>query len=460
MHAPTCLRGQNGILGGVLAAESFTLSQAYLLGGVDGREPPEVWLVDGRYLDACNELDAAAIGKSGPKQSTSNKESAVRSDAGAAFDVRLDPHEPTDVEELRSALAYVPNDGNYWHWLSILMGIHHATAGSDHGRALAHGWSAGYPSYTRTEVDAKWDSFNANADGGVTVATVFLEARENGWREVTPDSFDDLSDEPATGWELSPGMEIAGLPVLTPAQCATLPPRDYIVKHLISLGQEGCLFGAPVFLGRSAVCSEVGTRGFEGRRDIRTSDQAAPALYVACEDQAGMADRFAALHAELGDAPDLFLFTTISDLYSPGEKKGTGSADFEALRRAVKKVRPGLVIIDTLAMAMPGLEENDPAGMNRVVQIGKALAKGGAAVMFIHHGTKSEGDTPRGHSVFNGALDFSILLKGADTSGIVRAKLPKNRNGRPDLDIAFRTGVRRIGVDVDGDPRDAPIANR
>lgn len=78
-------------------------------------------------------------------------------------------------------------------------------------------------------------------------------------------------------------------------------------------------------------------------------------------------------------------------------------------------------------------------------------------MIFVPHGTKAEGNTPRGHSVFNGAWDFSIQVKAADQSGIVRGQIRKNRNGPADLGPAFRIGTRHVGFDVDGEPVRAPI---
>ncbi|MGI3168964.1 phage/plasmid primase, P4 family [Pseudooceanicola sp. C21-150M6] len=55
----------NGVLGGALAAESFTLSQAYYFGTEEGSPPVETIVVDGRYLNTASELDAVAKGKPG-----------------------------------------------------------------------------------------------------------------------------------------------------------------------------------------------------------------------------------------------------------------------------------------------------------------------------------------------------------------------------------------------------------
>lgn len=58
----------NGVLGGKLDPASFTLSQSYYFGNVRGRLKVRTWLVDGRFIDKADELDAGAIGKGGRKK--------------------------------------------------------------------------------------------------------------------------------------------------------------------------------------------------------------------------------------------------------------------------------------------------------------------------------------------------------------------------------------------------------
>jgi len=55
----------NGVLGGIAATESFTLSQAYYIGHLTGSTDHKVELIDGEYIDLRSELDAGAIGKTG-----------------------------------------------------------------------------------------------------------------------------------------------------------------------------------------------------------------------------------------------------------------------------------------------------------------------------------------------------------------------------------------------------------
>ena len=56
----------NGVLGGILAGESFTLSQSYYVGRVESAPDHGVALVEGRFIDLADELDVGAIGKPEP----------------------------------------------------------------------------------------------------------------------------------------------------------------------------------------------------------------------------------------------------------------------------------------------------------------------------------------------------------------------------------------------------------
>ena len=69
-HAPSFRGGGlmarlNGILGGALAGESFTLSQPFYYGSVDNNPNHQVRLLDGDFIDQRPDLDAVAIFKDG-----------------------------------------------------------------------------------------------------------------------------------------------------------------------------------------------------------------------------------------------------------------------------------------------------------------------------------------------------------------------------------------------------------
>lgn len=224
-----------------------------------------------------------------------------------------------------------------------------------------------------------------------------------------------------------------------------------------------CIVGAPG-VGKSVLAPYLAYAVAQGEPVFDRRTRKGGVFYVAAEDEHGMRGRLRALRDDLGEAPKLHLVGGISDLLTTESVTVKGKTrqrckQADTLARAVKDHRPALVVIDTLAMAFPGLEENSAEGMGRVVALARRLTKWGAAVVLIHHDTKDgQQGLPRGHSLLNGALDVSIHLRKGD-SGVVAGRLTKNRNGSCDLDLAFRIKGAVIGKDSDGDPVTAAVCD-
>lgn len=214
-------------------------------------------------------------------------------------------------------------------------------------------------------------------------------------------------------------------------------------------GDVACVFGPPG-AGKSLIAPHIGYMIALGERAFGLRTKPGRVFYVAAEDATGLRQRVAALRLRHGDAPDFSVVGGVSDLFDED------SADLSALLEAVEDQCPALIAIDTLAMAFPGLEENDAKSMGRVVAVARQLAAHGAAVVLVHHDTKAEGSTPRGHSILNGALDMALHVK-KDEDGIVRGRLTKNKRGTSDRDITFRIGTVELGTDEDGDAITAPV---
>ena len=412
----------NGALGGVLASESFVLSQTYFYGRIEGQAAPRVELVEGVPIDLAKHLDAVALDRRGKPYQRPD-------DEPEDDDPGLMP-EP-DVERIRKALDVLPASAleRYHDWLEIGQALHHEFGGDPEGMELWDAASQWCDSYDADELEAKWESFGSYSGKPVTIGTLYRLAKKHAPK---------------------PKRNLGGLTFETPAQCAVAPLQSYIMKGMIAEGDVGCIFGAPG-AGKSLIAPFIGYQVALGESAFGMRTKQGTVFYCAAEDATGLRQRVAALRNRQGDAPALRVVSGISDLYAED------SPDLEQLLAAVKAERPKLIVIDTLAMAFPGLEENDAASMGRVVAVGRHLAEHGAAVIFIHHGTKADGSTPRGHSLFNGALDFSMQVeKGED--GIVRGRLRKNRRGTTEMDIAFRIGVEPLGEDEDGDEINAAVA--
>lgn len=351
---------------------------------------------------------------------------------------------PVDWDEVRRALACIPPDCSRDEWVRVGMALHAASDGAQNAFELWDRWSSGATEpgkYMAREMPGQWRSFGRGE--GVDIGTLFHIAGEHGWTrapEVGPDDFEDLL--PSTP---SPRSRLT---LLTPSECEAAPSRGYVIKGLVAPGDVACIFGAPG-AGKSLLAPYLGYAVAQGRETFGMRCRQGGVLYVAAEDPHGMRGRVRALKDAHGDAPEFCLVEGVANLLA--EK----SADLAALVAAVRERKPALIVIDTLAMAFPGLEENDAKSMGRVVAIARKLAELGAAVVLIHHDTKAEGATPRGHSLLNGALDVALHVK-RDENGVIRGKLTKNRNGPCDRDIAFKIAIEECGFDDDGDPVTLP----
>ena len=245
----------------------------------------------------------------------------------------------------------------------------------------------------------------------------------------------------------------SGLRLIRAAECGEAPHRDYVWKGVLSAGQVGCLFGQPG-AGKSVLAPHVAYAVAQGRRAFGQRTKAGTVFYVAAEDEAGMQQRVNALHQRYGDAPGFHLVGGVSALVTGNDAV---APDLARLLQLAEEHLPSLIMIDTLAASAAGLDENSSADMSRIVEAMRSLTRFGAAVVLVHHSPKS-GETPRGHSVLNGALDMSMIVgPDPDAEDVIRAELRKNRNGTCNLDIAFRIEAAAMGMDGDGDPITAPV---
>lgn len=420
----------NGALGGILAPESFTPSQAYYFGALGDGAAHEVRLVEGAALDALDGLPS--IGR------RPDRDGAAAPDLDAEVAALLADDDDDlmsliapDWARIKEALAFIPADDRD-DWLRVGMALHAEGRGGDEAEAVWREWSRQSDKFDARDQARVWRSFADDRRKAVGIGSLYDLAK-------------------AHGWSAKPSPRPSHLTFLSPAECEATPSRGYVVKGMIAPGDVGCIFGQPG-AGKSLIAPHVGYAVAQGREAFGMRSKPGQVLYVAAEDPHGMRGRVTALKMRHGDADRFTLVEGVSDLLSDN------SGDLAALLQAVEDRRPALIFLDTLAMAFPGLEENSAEGMGRVVAVARQLTQWGAAVLIVHHSTKAEGNTPRGHSLFNGALDMALHIE-RDETGIVRGKLTKNRNGSCDRDIAFLIDTERLGEDEDGDAITAALVN-
>lgn len=173
----------NGVLGGVLSRESWTLSQSFYAGRIQS-VPFSIYPTPGKRIDEMTELDAGAIGE--PRAAERAGEAEPAGKCGRPFDV------------IRDALLAIPNDGERecendreW-WLRMIAAVHLESDGGPEGLELAHEWSDRWPGNDPAKVDAAWQSFRRKAGTMATGGIIMKEAKACGWQDPTiADEFDD-----------------------------------------------------------------------------------------------------------------------------------------------------------------------------------------------------------------------------------------------------------------------------
>jgi KaiC/GvpD/RAD55 family RecA-like ATPase len=442
-HRDKLVARVNGLFNGKLAGESFTASQSFYFGGITGQPEPITYLNPGRYIDRAVDLDTGAIGRGGRDVKVAKGDDRDTGDTRTGRSPKI----------IADALWSIPNDGTgpcneRDDWLRVVQALHHEFEGSDDGLALLMEWSAQHPSHDVKKVRSAYRSCGRYRGKPVTAWGVLTLAEKEGWRDddALKAMFDIDDDLPI---EDKPQPKDFKLQILTPAQCGTGEPVAYVIKGLLSAGDVGAVIGAPG-VGKSLFAPRLAYAVAQGAEVFGRRTRQGNVLYVAAEDERGMENRVKVLAMDHGDADEFGLVKGVSNLLP-------GSPDLKELLRVVRERKPSLVVIDTLAMAFPGIDENTAQAMGLVVSAARSLTKWGAAVLLVHHDTKAGDGLPRGHSLLNGALDVSISLT-RDANGFVVAKPSKNRNGTAEVQLAFRIGTRSLGIDEDGDPRTTAIA--
>lgn len=120
----------------------------------------------------------------------------------------------------------------------------------------------------------------------------------------------------------------------------------------------------------------------------------------------------------------------------------------DAIKTAASKfdIPVKLVVIDTLARAMAGGNENAPDDMGALVlNIDRIRSETGSAVLSIHHTGKDEAKGARGHSSLQAAVDTEIEVVAEDGSDIKTATLVKQREGAKGAVFEFSLEIVQLG---------------
>jgi len=232
--------------------------------------------------------------------------------------------------------------------------------------------------------------------------------------------------------------------LLTVSDIVGRRPAPNLVKGLLPRHGVVAIYG-PSGSGKSFLTLDL--IGAIGRGDpwFGHRTQRAPIIYICLEGSHGLANRVEAYTTEIGSLPGLNIIIEPYRLVDLNDEA--------ALLNSIKKahIEGAVIIIDTLAQATAGLDENNGNDMTRAIAACQRVqAETDGLVILIHHTGKDSNRGLRGHSSLIGALDAAIEVSGGKDvpRKWVSAKVKDGESGN-EYPFALRRVV--LGEDEDGD---------
>lgn len=328
------------------------------------------------------------------------------------------PAAPTNcTEALGALLEGIDPDCSYTEWIRIGMAIHHETEGSEEGLRAWDGWSSGGDKYRGLkDLQAHWRSFGKSASP-VTLAELHQQ------RVAVPEEFPIVEDAPDDRPKPFTPVHVS--------DWAKRPAPAWLVAQILPERALAMLYGPPKS-GKSFLALDIAMAVARGVpwRDYRVVQ--GPVAWIAAEAAGSMRNRVRAYASASEVDLDGVPFWIIGDTPRLSEKRHLG-----ALASAAMGVGAKLIVVDTLAAASGGVNENSPE-MNAVLSGCHALHNAtGALVLLVHHAGKDAGRGARGWSGIGAAMDTLIEVSRPSEGSVRVATLAEQRDGEDGIAMPF-----------------------
>lgn len=243
------------------------------------------------------------------------------------------------------------------------------------------------------------------------------------------------------------------------------PPVRWAIDGLLPASGIAILAGEPG-AGKTLLALDLALRLAHGHDWFSRRATAGSTLYLAGEGSGGLGARlrsWMAAHpsAQPVEDHDVTIVDGVPDLTS-----SASSGEVDELLSAHRRVNgrlPAVLVIDTLAMATAGLDENDSGAVGAVLRVLARVAARGILVLVVHHlrklptdrgATRSQHDL-RGSSAVAGAAD--VVLLAVERDGVRELRVAKIRDGEPPPPIPYEIRGQVTGrLREDGSPELGP----
>lgn len=329
------------------------------------------------------------------------------------------------AEHQRAVLAALDPSCGYAEWIRVGMALHHENRGDDTGFDLWDSWSAGGHSYPGPDQLRKhWESFGRGSGPVVTMRSLGAVA--------TAVDFEVIEDEKER-FEFIPAPRFAkrGEP-------------GWIVKGVLPHAGLAVVYGDSASGKTFAVLDIVGAvvRGVPWRGHRTRQGKVA---YIVAEGAEFFSRRLRAYEEHhKADLSQLYVCADAPNFLNDNDHK--------LVARALREINPSMIVVDTLARAMPGGAENSSEDMGRVIARCQWLhAKTGALVLLVHHSGKDAARGARGWSGLRAAADAELLVTRDRDNDRRAVEVGKQKDSADGAGYPFQLLQVPLGFDADGD---------
>lgn len=351
-----------------------------------------------------------------------------------ALENRIAPPSAGAVVELLEELPN-PLETTRDEWLAVLMAVRGCVQSLEYADNLSadqqgaiedalFDWCDRWPAAQEEDPRTKWENDITQRD-----ATTGWENLGRIARRATPGYSEAQSASAAMAGfgelpvpvETVPGATaVAGnkLRMLTFDEIDAMPDPTFTVDALLPDQSFVVVYGPPK-QGKTFLVMSMAVHIAAGKPWFGREVKKGGVVYIAGEGAGGLKHRLRALRQYHGLGSDLPFWVVPRAVHFG---KAEAVRDLAALIRETAKQGFKLLVIDTLARATPGMDENSAGDMGRFVEeCDKIKREFGCTVLVVHHSGKDASRGGRGSSALPGAVDasFQVTREKTDTDDII-----------------------------------------
>jgi len=376
------------------------------------------------------------------------RQTAIKTHEGPAK-TREEAHAP--LQDVVAALAAITNhDVEYDDWVRVGLATYAATAGAGEGLEAFQRWSCKSQKHQDHECLRVWQSFHKSPPRKIGFGSLYYLARASSpffvaptWRGREVASAPTPDHDPETGEIIEPAKPTPqpqarsrALKIMTLAEVEAMPPAVWLVEGLVPSRALVIPWGPPK-VGKTFVWLSLSLHIAAGLPWADRAVVQGAVVYLAGEGLGGFPTRLKAMRYQYGINADIPFYVI---------PRAVNFRDPAAVAEVIELVRAtvpdgmaiAMVVIDTLARAMPGVDENSAQEVGSVIaQCDEIKEELGCTVAPIHHSGKDVERGMRGSSAIHGAVDATYAIKAAGPHH-VRLINEDQKDGEPAEPMLFK----------------------